>query len=210
MMSPRQYWALYRTSGQTSADGQNDSFQGPAAEAGAQPRAEYGRRMPPWGLDSRMPAGGEMIAVCAYGNTGQALIVGGRSGAYPAPAIDIGETVLYSLAVGCKVYLDKNGNVAINAGASKNVVVNGGTLAVARETDPVASGNIETAVSIPVAGTTIVAMAYTPQGGAPTQLLEMTFVAGLLTTTIPAANAAPLVTPIEGVITDGALHFFGQ
>lgn len=114
------YWVLYRTSGVTSADGHNDAFSGWPAEGGQQACQDYGRRIYPWGLDSRMPSGGETVAVCVAGNVAGAMILGGRCASAPAPAIEEGETVLYGKS-GTKILLDKDGNITLIPGGGAKV-----------------------------------------------------------------------------------------
>ncbi len=105
------------------------------------------------------------------------------------------------------------GRLDINAVAGtspQDVVVNGGSLKVARDTDPTRSGTLTTQVT-EVPGPPIVrtvVLTYTDEDGAVTPLLSMVFTAGLLTATTPAAGAT-VTAPVNGRIRGGADHFKG-
>lgn len=129
----------------------------------AQPPAKVGRiharRMWPFGLRSIIPAGVEAVTVSPMGSQTQKVIVGAESNAFGPTDLAEGDTVLYSSAhkegavcvvkaaasgkitINSKgnaiIVLDENGKITITAAAGQDVVVNGGTLNVARKTDAV-------------------------------------------------------------------------
>lgn len=96
---------------------------------------------------------------------------------------------------GASILIDKDGNVAlkgapgkkvtIDAGLLADVVVNGGTLKVARDTDPVVIGTLS---GVAPGGGGAVIFTFTPAGGAP---------------------AAGATATLSGQISDGATRFKG-
>jgi len=100
--------------------------------------------------------------------------------------------------------------VKIDADGTGDVQVNGGTLKVARDTDPTQSGTLDvTNVQTIILGikTEVFTMTYTDEDGAVTPLWTMTFVAGLLTAAAP--TNATFSAAVKGRIKDGADRFKG-
>lgn len=89
---------------------------------------------------------------------------------------------------GARVTIAKDGNVLVDAADGKDVVVNGGTDAVARNGDSVNAGTV-TAVASLMTGT--VQFVYTPVGGT-------------------VGPPGPTLTLDGGQITSGAPHFRGK
>ena len=84
---------------------------------------------------------------------------------------------------------------------SDDIVVNGGSLKVARDTDPTASGTFSMLAAGPVAGVTTVTFLWTPESGAPVTI-------GTIGLTVAGGTAAALqAAHITGKITDGAGNF---
>ena len=143
--------ALYvRTSG-ASATGQKDqvTLLGQEGKRVAMPA----RRMGPFGLRWVHPKDCEGLAINVGGRL-QLVLIAAESESYGPTDLEGGEVALYDQA-GSTIVLDKDGaititsksgavvamnaagKITIDAKAGQDVQVNGGTLKVARETDPV-------------------------------------------------------------------------
>lgn len=110
------------------------------------------RRFQHYGYRSRPPVGSEMICVAPAGGESQRVSIASEKSGQGPDSQEEGEVEVYS-KFGQRVTLDKdgaititgkatvkidqNGKVTIDAAAGQDVQVNGGTLRVARETDPV-------------------------------------------------------------------------
>lgn len=155
----------------------------------AQPPARMGRiharRMWPFGLRSIIPAGVEAVTVSPMGSQTQKVIVGAESNAFGPTDLAEGDTVLYSSAhkegavcvikaaasgkitINSKgnaiIVLDENGKITIDSVAGQDVVVNGGTLKVARVTDLTTCGVLQ----FNTAGVGVLTGVYTDPDGAP-------------------------------------------
>ena len=111
------------------------------------------RRLWPFGLRSRPPAGVEAVVILVNGGGTRAVMVGAETAKYGPSNLAEGESALYSAVDGClvkldkdgaitlsnasgaKVEIDKNGKVTVTPAAGQDVVLAGGTLKVARVTD---------------------------------------------------------------------------
>lgn len=180
------------------------SVQGPVADGslGQQQCQQPVRFMQWFGFRSRpVVKQGEAVVVACRGGTSNAVAVAADNLAHGPTDLDEGESVMYSSG-GSTIRQNTAGKVTIDAKTPADVVVNGGTLKVARATDPVYAGAI-TATATTVMTTTTVVFAYTDQDGVTTPLMTMVFSAGLLTSALPAAASAP----VRGRIQDGAPRF---
>lgn len=194
----------YRITARSSSDGQDDAVEGPpVAVPGQQRRSEGVRRMFPWGYDARPPAGAEGVAVAPMGGS-QSFLVGADHPQHK-PDFDDSEwsTIMHNEVAGTwvklradggvrvegkggKVEVTKDGKITVDAAQNQDVVVNSGTLKVARDTDPVAIGTV---TALAPAGGGSVAFIFTPAGGNP----------GPSGTTLT----------LSGKISGGAAHFKG-
>lgn len=167
-------------------------------EAGEERTQQRVRFLQWFGFRSRPKvSGGEAIVVAPRGGATNAVAVAADNlGVGPTDLLE-GESVMYGSG-GSTLKHDQPGKVSINAGGTSDVVVNGGTLKVARVTDQVGSGVITSQVATPSAGTNIVSLAYTDADGATYLLLNLTFVMGLLTAATPPG---PTPAPVRGRIT---------
>lgn len=105
-------------------------------------------------------------------------------------------------ASGAKLVLDKNGSLKMDAVAGKNVVINGGTLPVARITDQVDGGKLKMVVaSVGPPPALNVTLLYTPPGG-----MVATVVGSFV---IPNGTGTSGAVEFFGEITTGASHFTG-
>ena len=182
------------------------SVQGPVADGslGQQQCQQPVRFMQWFGFRSRpVVKQGEAVVVACRGGTSNAVAVAADNLAHGPTDLDEGESVMYSSG-GSTIRQDTAGKIMIDAKTPADVVVNGGTLKVARVTDPVNSGVITSQVATPVAGTNIISLAYTDADGTTHLLLNLTFVMGLLTA---AAPPGPTSAPVRGRIQDGAPRF---
>jgi len=141
------------------------------------------RRVEQWGLRVRPPAGIRAAVIKALGGATNGMYVGIASTRYGPSNLEDGETALYCIAGDTVVKLDKDGKVTIDAAAGQDVVVNGGTLKVARDTDPISAGTLTGQ-----AGPYPVVFVHTPPGGAPSTGQSVT---------------------LAGKITNGATRFKG-
>lgn len=122
-----------------STDGQKDGAEGWPADGDGDQAQLPTRRMEPWGVHGRPPAGILQVLARAMAGASQNLGLGIWTGSHGRQNLATGETQLYCSADGCEVWLDKDGNVHINAATGKDVIVNGGSAKVARVGDH--SGN---------------------------------------------------------------------
>lgn len=184
------------------------SVQGPVADGslGQQQCQQPVRFMQWFGFRSRpVVKQGEAVVVACRGGTSNAVAVAADNLAHGPTDLDEGESVMYSSG-GSTIRQDTAGKITINAKAPADVVVNGGTLKVARATDPVYSGAITVASSVVTTmglGSGNVVLSYTSQDGATTPLVTMVFAAGLLVSALPTAASAL----VSGRIQDGAPRF---
>lgn len=205
----------YTTIRSTTADGHGDSVDGTGDdEQGGDPRDMGVRRMTSPGWDARPVNGTEALVVFSQGGRSNAVLVGvARTG--DTPAIDEGEAVGFAPgAPTCRILFDKNGVLHIDATNTKDVVVNGGSLLVARKTDPIVAGTLSTTNAV-IGGIPTTFILHTPGTDTPLFTPNATApptVAGTtvlwLTIPLPVVAAVPALQ-LAGVITDGAPHFKG-
>ncbi len=115
------------------------------------------RRVEPWGVRGRPPAGVFAAIVKAIAGASNGLLVGISSTRYGSQALEAGETEIYCSASGTRIFLDKTGTIHIDAASGQDVILNGGTLQVARETDALDVGTL-----VATAGPYPVLFTYTP------------------------------------------------
>lgn len=133
----------------STADGQGDQVAG-RADSDEPDQQVPVRRIWPFGLRSRPPAGCDAAVVHVNGGSSNGIMVGAESSAYGPDDLEDGEAALYCKVAGCLFKMTMVGKVeltsasgqaiAIDAGSGADVVVNGGSLKVARVTDPVNLG----------------------------------------------------------------------
>lgn len=174
-----------------TASGDGDSVQGhettnEEAEGGYQYQT---RRIWPFGIRSRPPKGCDAVVVHVFGGASNGVMVGAESPEYGPDDLEDGEVAIYAKKSGAVIKIDKDGKVTIDAPNTTDVVVNGGTLKVARDTDPTNNG---TWAHTPASGTGVTpcSLVYVPPGGVPTTI-------------------DPLGVAVTGKINGGAAHFKG-
>lgn len=191
---------------QASSDGRC-SVEGRTIPGGPESPSIQARLMFPFGVRSVPPSGVDAAVVHAAGGAARGIVVGCDATRYGPSDLAEGETALYSQHNAKALLADAAGNTKITSatvdGVPGDAIVNGGSLEVARRTDPTASGTFAMTVATvvgPPPVTTIVLL-YTAPGGAPQTVGTLVFTAGLLTTaTLGSAS-------ITGKITAGATHF---
>lgn len=144
----------------TSADGSADGVEGwPGTEGDPACPQQTVRRMEPWGLHGRPATGIQSLVARVLAGAASGLQVGIWTGQHGRQNLEPGETQLYG-GGGGEVFLDKNGKMALNSGSGQDVVLNGGSLQVARKSDPISRGTIVfAATGSPITG---IAVTYTP------------------------------------------------
>ncbi len=105
-------------------------------------------------------------------------------------ALDEGEAAVYSPSRPlCRIWLDKNGALHIDAESGQDIILNGGTLRVARASDTTDMGSwAHTPAS--GAGVTPCSLVYTPPGGGSPVTFNSspTHIGGKIATATGAAN----------------------
>ena len=124
-------WTLTATS---SAMGDADQVQGDDENQVQRPV----RRLEQWGVRGRPPSKVRSFWI-RIGASNIIFLGIAPTKSYGPSDIGEGETSLYCAAGGTRVYLDKDGNIKIDAASGKDVIVNGGSAKVARVGDLVAS-----------------------------------------------------------------------
>jgi hypothetical protein len=128
----------FTTFANSSSDGDTDFVEGYQTETDEPPMPQHRvRRLSSWGITGRPMPGVLAGVVRALGGAAQGLLVGVATPAYGRQDLAEGETQVFNRKDGCEVYLDEDGANNINSFAGQDVIVNGGTLEVARKTDPV-------------------------------------------------------------------------
>lgn len=131
-------YGLYSRS---TASGEGDAIRGYQTDGPDEQSYDFaGRRVFPFGIRSRPPSGTWGVWIGKGGRSGDGVIVGAESSRFGPSNLNDGEVAIYNKVTGCTILLDQNGNV----------VINGGTLKVARVSDPVNVGTL--AVAAPVGG----------------------------------------------------------
>lgn len=128
------------------------------------------RRVAPWGLSGRPVVGVLSAIVKATAGAFSGINVGIATDKYGPQDLDDGETSLYCKAGGTRVYLDKDGNIFIDAASGKEVTVNGGTQKVARVDDHGDAGTI----TLILTGTTVLSGTYVDPDGVSTPIISGT------------------------------------
>lgn len=150
----------------STATGEEDSVE---VGGGDQRMQRPVRRIEPWGLRGRPPAGVWAAVIKAIAGASNGLMVGISTTRHGPADLETGETELYCSASGTRVYLDKDGVVHIDAASGQDIIFNGGTLRVAREHDALDVGTlVATAGPYPVVFTYVPGAypgAGTPQSG---------------------------------------------
>lgn len=118
----------------TGADGSRDEAQ--VSEDDKDNQRPY-LRTTPWGLAGRPVVGVQIALGRAFGGSFGGVQIGIYTKDYGPQDLEEGETALYCKASGTRVWLDKDGNIHVDAASAKDVIINGGSLNVARKTDPV-------------------------------------------------------------------------
>ena len=119
----------------SNADGEQYALEGHKQDP-SDPSYEYDALYaPPFGVHAVVPAGVEAVWVQIHGGASNNAIVGTHSTRYAPSDLKDGEVAFYNKVTGCTIKLDENGKLTIDAAAGQDVVVNGGTLKVARVTD---------------------------------------------------------------------------
>lgn len=129
-----------------SASGNADAIQGNETERDEQDGGyQYTvRRLWPFGIRSVPPTGIDAVVVHAFGGPTNGILVGAESAEYGPSNLQVGETAIYNKVTGAVIKIDVDGKITIDAPAGVDVVVNGGTLKVARVTDST-TGHVHTA-----------------------------------------------------------------
>ncbi len=129
-------WVRFTRVAATTPNGGADRVEG---RAGPKPYGIDVRRLWPFGLRSRPPAGCDAAVVHNNGGASSGMMVGAESDRYGPGDLDEGEAALYCAVEGVGIRLNTDGDVLItsDAGNGKIVQVNGSAHAVAREADPV-------------------------------------------------------------------------
>lgn len=182
MLVPRLFgWTL---SAKSSEMGDQDEVQTEDGVDGQRPA----RRIEPWGHRGRAPSKVRTLWL-RLGSSNVVFLGIAPSKGYGPDDLADGETALYCATDGTEIRLDADGNITIDAASGKDVIVNGGSLKVARRTDPVRVGTLAGANG----------------GGAVTFTFQPLDADG-------APSGPPLVgttVTIAGVIQDGASNFKG-
>lgn len=199
--------AKYAIVAKSTATGHACAVEGPEREADEPDSQEPARRMQDFGLRSIPPVGSECAVIRSRGGASNAIIIATENLSHGPTDLKEGETSLFCKATGALVKMDMNGKITIDTPDLQDVVVNGGSLKVARDTDPVKSGSINiqvTEVGFPPVRT--ITILYTDENGVAKPMLTMVFTAGLLTATTPAPGVFTL-SEVVGRIKDGAPRF---
>ena len=150
-------------------------------DAGETQTNEIAKHVQLYGFRSKPPVGSEVISVVCSGGSSQKVVIASDNASLGPSDLQAGELAIYTKS-GSVVKFDKDGNITIDAAAGKDVTVNGGSLKVARNTDPVKV--------------------------APGMATWMTQVATYINTIVPGTVSPP--APVDfGIINGGADHFKG-
>lgn len=135
----------------SSATGNDDKIAGyPSDGEDDQDYEHEVKRMQHFGFRSRPPKDTWAVFLGVGGGATNKASVAEDSDKYGPSDLDDGEVALYNKVSGALIKIDKDGNIAITAGANvtitaaanKNVVLNSGELKNARVTDPLAVGTL--------------------------------------------------------------------
>lgn len=139
-----------------TASGDGDAVQGHQVDDDEQAGGyDYPvRRLFPFGLRSRPPAGVDACVVHAFGGSTNGIMLAAESPAYGPGDLEDGEVAIYAKAADAVIKIDKDGkitidspngqNVEVTAGANVTVTANAGTGTVG-----VAAASIECGPALP-------------------------------------------------------------
>lgn len=132
-------WVVYASQvARSSADGHGDEVQG--RSLADEPACQIPvRRLWPFGVRSRPPAGAEAVVVHPNASPTAGVMVGAESAAHGPADLADGEAALYNIAPGLLIRLWADGRVTIDSGPGVDVVVNGGAAPVGRVGDDVSA-----------------------------------------------------------------------
>jgi len=200
--------------------GAGDKWIGAGFVQGPEPDPELGEeqitlpvRFIQWfGFRSAPPTQGTECAIAtSRGGSSNRLCVGADNLQHGPLDLKDGESAVYNAKSGTRLKLAIDGTVSIDAATPTDVVVNGGTLPVARQNDNTADGFLSLTVSGVAPAAQTVALVYVNQSGAPLPLIIFKVTAGLVTIDNPATSVMnPVLTntaPILGKIVSGAPRF---
>jgi len=116
-------------------------YQGtlPPAQPGEPANTQPVRVFQDFGFRSALPPGTEIIVGAPRGGATNAVVLASDNMGHGPTDLAEGEVAVYNKVSGTVIKLDKDGTITITAGAGKDVIVNGGTRAVARLNDPVSA-----------------------------------------------------------------------
>ncbi|HZU84524.1 MAG TPA: phage baseplate assembly protein [Polyangiaceae bacterium] len=117
-------WCVGGILAKSSADGHGDELAG-RSEPDEPSYQVPVRRLWPFGLRSRPPAGVEVIVVFPNGSPVAGVMVGAESAKYGPSDLEEGETAVYG-AAGAVILLDKDGNVVVKAAQGKSIYIGDG------------------------------------------------------------------------------------
>lgn len=153
-------WCIAGILAKSSADGHDDALEGRTAPAEPDYQIPV-RRIWPFGIRSRPPAGVEAVVVYPNGSPVSGVMVGAESAKYGPSDLEEGETAVYSSS-GATMKLDKDGNIIILALGSATIQLAGSTFAAPKWDDgtpgPTGTGFVtalNTFITALVAATTI-------------------------------------------------------
>lgn len=108
-----------------TASGDGDAVAGHETdEEAGEPTYQYlTRRLWPFGIRSRPPTGIDSVAVHVFGGSINAVMLGAESPEYGPSDLEEGEVAIYAKASGAVIKIDVDGNITIDASASKNITV---------------------------------------------------------------------------------------
>lgn len=133
--------AKYATLASTSDRAGYGQVDGPPVDAaeGEQASTQPVRILQWFGFRSRPVKNSECLVIAARGGATNAVLAAADSFGHGPTDLKEGEVAIFCKKSGTLIKLDENGKITIDAPNPQDVVVNGGTLKVARDTDPVKS-----------------------------------------------------------------------
>ena len=121
-------WVVFYAPVATSSDdGQSDEVEGRSESNEPQYQIPV-RRLWPFGIRSRPPAGVQALVVNVNGGSTKGVMLGAESSGYGPSDLKDGETAIYSKALPYAVFADENGKVLIGASTGLQPAVRGDTL----------------------------------------------------------------------------------
>jgi phage gp45-like len=153
----------FSTVARSTSSGHGDAMTG-RTPPGETPNQIPVRRMWPFGIRSVPPVGIDCAVVKANAGPNNGIMVGAESAKYGPSDLVEGETAIYSKENPKALHADADGATRINAKATKDVIVNGGTRLVVLDTDHVNCGTL--AITF-VPATPSLSIVYTPPFGSP-------------------------------------------